>query len=75
MSQNIFDQVAEEIRTIKERISLQLDESTDVLNCAYLLVYCRYVHAGELKEEFLMCKGLETTRKVVDIVEKIDNFF
>ena len=33
------------------------------------------VHAGELKEEFLMCKSLETTTKIVDILEKVDNFF
>ena len=44
-------------------------------NCAYLLDYCRYVHAGELKEEFLMCENLETTTKSVDILEKMDNFF
>ena len=41
MSQDILDQVAEEIRIIKERISLQLDESPEVSNCAYSLVYCR----------------------------------
>ena len=69
---DILDQVAEEIRASKARISLQLDESTD---CAYLLVYCLCVHAGELKEEFLMCESLETTTKAVDIVEKMDNFF
>ena len=46
MSQDILNQVADEIRASKARISLQLDESTDVSNCAYLLVYCRYEHAG-----------------------------
>ena len=38
-------------------------------------MYCRYVHAGELKEEFLMCKSLETTTKVVNVLEKMDHFF
>ena len=40
MSQDILDQIAEEIQASEARISLQLDESTDVSNCAYLLVYC-----------------------------------
>ena len=46
-----------------------------MLNCVYLFVYCRYVHAGELNEEFLMCESLETTIKAVNISEKMDNFF
>ena len=74
MTQDILDQVAEETQAGKVKISLQLDESTDVSNSAYSLVYCLYVHAGELKEEFLMCKSLKTTTKAVDIVEKMDNF-
>ena len=65
MSQDILNQVADEILASKAKISIQLDESTDVSNCAYLLVYCRYVHAGELKEELLMCESLETTTKAV----------
>ena len=75
MSQDILNQVADEILVSKEKISIQLDESTDVSNCAYLLVYCRYVHAGELKEEFLMCESLETTTKAVNVLEKMDHFF
>ena len=45
LSQNILDQAAEEIR--KARISPQVNELTDVLKCAYLLIYCQYVHGGE----------------------------
>ena len=75
MSQDILKQVADEIRTSKAKISIQLDESTDVSNCAFLLVYYRYVHAGDLKEEFLMCESLETTTKAVDVLEKMDHFF
>ena len=44
-------------------------------NCAYLLVYCQYVHAGEWKEEFLKCESLETTTKAVNVLEKMDHFF
>ena len=73
MSQDILNQVADKIRASKARISLQL--STDVSNCSYLLVYCRYEHAGKLKEEFLTCKSVETTTKRVNVLEKMDNFF
>ena len=75
MSQDILNQVAYEILVSKAKISIQLDESTDVSNCTYLLVYCRYVHAGELKEKFLMCESLETTTKAVNVLEKMDRFF
>ena len=75
MYQDILAQVAEEIRDIKARIRLQLDESTEMSNCASLLVYCRYVHAGELKKEILVCESSETTTKAVGIVKKMDNFF
>ena len=75
MSQDILNQVVDKIRGSKARINFQLDESTDMSNCAYLLVYCRYEHAGELKEEFLICESLETTSKGVDVLEKMDNFF
>ena len=75
MSHDILNQIADEIRASKAKISIQLDESTDVSNCAYLLVYCRYVNAGELKEEFLTSESLETTTKAVDVLEKMDHFF
>ena len=75
MSQDILNQVADEIRASKARVSLQLDESTNVSNCAYLLVYCRYEHAGELKEEFLMCESLETTTKGFMLWKKWITFF
>jgi len=52
-----------------------LDESTDVSNCSYFFVYCRYIHAVELKEEFLMCKILETTSKVTDDQEEMNHLY
>jgi len=54
----------------KAIFGFQLDESTDVSNCMYLLVYCRYAHAaaGELKVKYLMCE--ETTSKAIDMRKK-----
>jgi len=49
MSCDILDYVADEIRSNEARVTLQLDESTDVSNCTYLLVYCRYIHAVQLR--------------------------
>ena len=40
MSQDIINQAANEIQANKAQISLELDKSIDVLNCAHLLVYC-----------------------------------
>jgi len=45
MTCDILVHVADEIRSNKARVTLQLDESTDVSNSTYLLVYCRYTHA------------------------------
>ena len=51
MFRDILDHVAKEIGSNIARVAQQLDESTDVLNCTYLFVYCRYMHAVELKEK------------------------
>ena len=64
-----------EIRSSTSRISLQLDESTDVSNFSQLLVFSRYIHEGDLKEEFLMCESLESTTKAIDVFEKLEGFF
>jgi len=40
MSCDISDQVADETRVNKARVSLHLNKLTDVSNCKYLLVYC-----------------------------------
>ena len=35
--------------------AFQVDESTDVALCAQLLVYVRYIHEHDIKNEFLFC--------------------
>ncbi len=54
---------------------MQIDESTDVSNHSQLLVFVRYVHEKNIKEEFLFCERLETTTKEVDIFKLIQSFF
>lgn len=66
MSEEIKAQVINEIKSAG-LYSLQLDESTDVAFCSQLLVFARYIHSGEFKEEFLFCTSLQTTTKAADV--------
>ena len=75
MSQDKRFQVVEQIKLSPGKISLQLDETTDVSNCAQLLIYARYVFENDIKEEFLLCEQLKQTTKAVDIMAKMNEFF
>ena len=75
MSNDILIQVIEEIKGSRGKISLQLDESTDVSNYSQLLVFVRYVHENDIKEEFLFCEPLTQTTRAVDVMEVINSFF
>lgn len=54
--------------------SLQCDESTDVSQCAQLMVYCRFINENKLCEELLFCKKLEETYKGSDVFKLMDDF-
>jgi len=51
LAQDMEDQLIGQIKLAKY-FSLQLDECTDVANMAILMVYVRFEHEGDLKEEF-----------------------
>ena len=55
--------------------AIQLDESTDVTNCAQLLIFVQYVGKEGVKEEFLMNAALEATTKEDDIFQMVNSFF
>lgn len=74
MSADVKEQVLNEIKA-SPLFSFQVDESTDVSSCAQLLVFVKYIHSDDIKEEFLFCSALETTTKGEDIMEKINTFF
>uniref|UniRef100_UPI00358F67E6 SCAN domain-containing protein 3-like n=1 Tax=Myxine glutinosa TaxID=7769 RepID=UPI00358F67E6 len=74
MSMDVKEQVLDEIKD-SPLFSFQLDESTDVHSCSQLLVFVRYIHSDDIKEEFLFCSALETTTKAVDVMEKVSTFF
>ena len=75
MSHDIRWQVVEEIKASPAKISLQFDETTDVSNCAQLLVFVRYVHGKDIKDEFLLCEQLKQTTRAVDIMSTVNEFF
>ena len=50
VSCDTLDHIADEIGCNKARATHQLDESTDVSNCMYLLVYWQYIHVVKLKD-------------------------
>jgi hypothetical protein len=75
MAHDILSQVVDEIKSCPSGMfSTQLDESTDVMHLAQLLIYIRYVYNDNIKTEFLLCKPLEimTTR---DVFKVVSNFF
>uniref|UniRef100_A0A8C4TCW7 Uncharacterized protein n=1 Tax=Erpetoichthys calabaricus TaxID=27687 RepID=A0A8C4TCW7_ERPCA len=68
---DILDQVVSDIKVSSVKISIQLDESTDIDNCSQLIVFIRYVKGNVIEEEFLFCKSLETTTTARDIFNTV----
>ena len=75
VSNNILEQVMEELKASPFPFSMQLDESTYVSQCAQLLAYVRYMHADAIKEEFLFCEPLFESTKAADVLQTVNNFF
>ena len=53
LSSDILDQVIADIKASPLKISLQLDETTDVENFSQLIALVRYVHHSSITEDFL----------------------
>jgi hypothetical protein len=74
MSADVLEQILSEIRA-SPVFSFQLDESTDVSSCSQLLVFVKYIHLEDIKEEFLFCRALKTSTKSEDVMVMIRLFF
>ena len=74
MAADVKQQVIAEIKLLP-MFSIQVDESTDVASCSQLLVFVRYMHMEDVKEEFLYCKALETSATAQDVMDSISNCF
>ena len=73
ISQNIKEQVVDEIK--KSPFVIWLDESTDVSQYSQLLVFVRYVHEKNFKEELLFCKPLKLNTRAEDVLKAVNDFF
>ena len=75
MNNDILYQIVTYIKLSNFKISIQLDESTDVLNCSQLIALARYVINDEINEDFLFCKELVKTTMATDIFDDVKIFF
>ena len=70
MSTDVKQQIMHEIKAFS-MFSIQLDESVDVASCSQLLVFVRYVHMEDVKEEFLNCNVFKTTATAKYVMDSI----
>ena len=75
MSDDILKQVITDIKSSPTKISMQLDESTDVAKCCQLLAIVRYAKGETVCENFLFCKPLQKTTTALDIFNMVKEFF
>ncbi|XP_076315072.1 protein FAM200C-like [Tachypleus tridentatus] len=75
MSVDILEQVVADIKASPVKISLQVDESTDVSNCCQLLAVVRYVKEKSGRKFPFFCQSLKTTAQAIDVLNKIQEFF
>ncbi|XP_013789881.1 protein ZBED8-like [Limulus polyphemus] len=75
MSEDILEQVITDIKATLAKISLQLNESTDISHCSQLIALVRYVKNEEVLEHILFCESLKTTTKGQNVFDLIKEFF
>ena len=75
ISYEILNQIITDIKNSPTKISLQLNESTDISSCCQLLTMVRYVKDKTVREEFVFCKPLQTTATAGDIFNLVKEFF
>ena len=75
MSENTLEQGIAGIMCSPVKISLQVDESTDVSNCCQLKAVVWYVKEKKVEEGFSFCQFLKTLAQAVDVFNEIQEFF
>nr|XP_033506785.1 zinc finger BED domain-containing protein 5-like [Epinephelus lanceolatus] len=73
MAADVKEQVLDAIRE-SPFFSIQLDESTDVANCAQLMVYVRFIKELSVQEEFLFCHPLPARTTAAEIFKALNDF-
>ena len=71
------DQREQLILRIKEsgKFSIQLNESSDITNMAYLWSHVRYIHNNNTNEQLLLCQSLHQCTTGMDIFQTVDASF
>ncbi|XP_004441803.1 PREDICTED: SCAN domain-containing protein 3 [Ceratotherium simum simum] len=73
LANDMEDQLIEQIKLAKY-FSLQLDECRDIANMIILLVYVRFEHDDDIKEEFFFSASLPTSATSSELYEAIKNY-
>lgn len=73
MALDVKEQVLDGIRE-SPYFSIQIDESTDVANCAQLMTYVRYIRELNVQEEFLFCHSLTAHTTAEEIFKALNDF-
>lgn len=74
MAMDVEQQLVEEVKKSKY-FAIQLDESTDVSNCAILLCYVRYKGEEDFKEELFCCISLPSKTTGSEIFRSLNEYF
>ncbi|KAK7901480.1 hypothetical protein WMY93_018249 [Mugilogobius chulae] len=73
MAQDVLKQLVTRIKASRF-YALQIDESTDITAMANLLAFVRYDYNGEIHEDVLFCKPLQTNTTGEAVFETINEF-
>nr|XP_012321234.1 SCAN domain-containing protein 3 [Aotus nancymaae] len=73
LANDMEDQLIEQIKLAKY-FSLQLDECRDIANMIILLVYVRFEHDDDIKEEFFFSASLPTNTTSSELYEAVKNY-
>ncbi|XP_012590098.1 PREDICTED: SCAN domain-containing protein 3 [Condylura cristata] len=73
LANDMEDQLIEQIKLAKY-FSLQLDECREIANMIVLLVYVRFEHDDDIKEEFFFSASLPTNTTNSELYEAVKNY-
>uniref|UniRef100_A0A667Z2X6 HAT C-terminal dimerisation domain-containing protein n=1 Tax=Myripristis murdjan TaxID=586833 RepID=A0A667Z2X6_9TELE len=73
ISENLEEQLVSRLKAAGD-FSIQLDESTDVSDCASLLVYVRYVWENDFAEDLLCCLTIPTATTGEEIFSVLNDY-
>ena len=74
MSSDINEQILTKIQSSEFGFAIQMNETTNVSNCAQLLVFVCYATTDFIRSELLLSNELRITTKGEDVFELVDIF-